>query len=136
MEANGIITAPAAPEGPALEGAAAPKENLISMVRAYRRIGLPVTAAVVALTAFLPWLRVVGLINTNESLMDGGDGWLLLGGAGPVRDSQCLGQDPRDTIRSGRTFQRLSRLRFLPRRGSSRRAGGVRWCRPPVQLMK
>jgi hypothetical protein len=75
MEANGISIAPAASEG------AAPKGTLISRVRAYRHIGLPVTAAVVALAAFLPWLRVVGLINTNVSLMDGGDGWFLLGGA-------------------------------------------------------
>jgi hypothetical protein len=86
MEASEIITAPvtapAASEGAASATApAAPKASLLSKVRAYRRIGLPVTAAVVALTAFLPWLRVVGLINTNQSLMDGGDGWILLGGA-------------------------------------------------------
>jgi hypothetical protein len=86
METSEIITAPvtapAASEGVELVTApSARKASLLSKVRAYRRIGLPVTAAVVALTAFLPWLRVVGLINTNQSLMDGGDGWILLGGA-------------------------------------------------------
>jgi hypothetical protein len=82
MEVSEITIAPAAPEVTAPEvAAAAPKGNLISRVRAYRHIGLPVAAAVVALSAFLPWLRVVGLINTNVSLMDGGDGWFLLGGA-------------------------------------------------------